>query len=52
LVVANKKNIKPTMLELRKITKRFGDVVANDNIDIKVKSGTIAGRKINEEERV
>jgi simple sugar transport system ATP-binding protein len=29
------------MLELRNITKRFGDVVANDNININVKSGTI-----------
>ena len=29
------------MLELRNITKRFGDVVANDHVNIKVKPGTI-----------
>src|ERR687885_766300 len=29
------------MLELRNITKRFGDVLANDHIDIKVEPGTI-----------
>src|SRR4026208_352692 len=29
------------MLELREITKRFGDVLANDNINIVVKTGTI-----------
>ena len=29
------------MLELRQITKRFGDVLANDNINIVVKTGTI-----------
>src|SRR6267142_3212693 len=29
------------MLELRNITKRFGDVLANDHINIKVESGTI-----------
>ncbi|HEY6217312.1 MAG TPA: ABC transporter ATP-binding protein [Pyrinomonadaceae bacterium] len=29
------------MLELRQITKRFGDVLANDHIDIVVKAGTI-----------
>src|ERR1044071_1381540 len=29
------------MLELRQITKRFGDVVANDHVDIVVKPGTI-----------
>jgi len=29
------------MLELRNITKRFGDVVANDHINIVVKPGTI-----------
>jgi ABC-type uncharacterized transport system ATPase subunit len=29
------------MLELRNITKRFGDVLANDNINIVVKTGTI-----------
>src|SRR3712207_2977733 len=29
------------MLELRDITKRFGDVLANDRIDIKVEPGTI-----------
>src|SRR6476661_9673328 len=29
------------MLELRNITKRFGDVLANDNINIVVKPGTI-----------
>src|SRR3712207_4727374 len=29
------------MLELREITKRFGDVLANDHIDIVVKTGTI-----------
>ena len=29
------------MLELRNITKRFGNVLANDHIDITVKSGTI-----------
>lgn len=29
------------MLELRNITKRFGSVVANDNVNIVVKSGTI-----------
>src|ERR671928_1893644 len=29
------------MLELRAITKRFGDVLANDHIDIKVEPGTI-----------
>ena len=29
------------MLELRQITKRFGDVVANDHINIKVEPGTI-----------
>ena len=29
------------MLELRSITKRFGDVLANDNINIVVKPGTI-----------
>lgn len=29
------------MLELRNITKRFGDVVANDHVNIKVESGTI-----------
>ena len=29
------------MLELRKITKRFGSVLANDRVDIKVAAGTI-----------
>src|SRR3954471_16838489 len=29
------------MLELREITKRFGDVLANDHINIKVEPGTI-----------
>src|SRR5215212_11578854 len=29
------------MLELRQITKRFGDVLANDQVDILVKPGTI-----------
>src|SRR5574339_136908 len=29
------------MLELREITKRFGDVLANDHVDIVVKPGTI-----------
>jgi ABC-type uncharacterized transport system ATPase subunit len=29
------------LLELRNITKRFGDVVANDHVNIKVKPGTI-----------
>jgi simple sugar transport system ATP-binding protein len=29
------------MLELRNITKRFGDVLANDHVNIKVKAGTI-----------
>src|ERR1043165_9743333 len=29
------------MLELRQITKRFGDVLANDRVDIVVKPGTI-----------
>src|SRR5215510_11097039 len=29
------------MLELRQITKRFGDFVANDNVNIKVEAGTI-----------
>ena len=29
------------MLELRSITKRFGDVLANDHVDIVVKPGTI-----------
>src|SRR5213078_5172220 len=29
------------MLELRNITKRFGDVLANDHVSIKVESGTI-----------
>src|SRR4026209_1700961 len=29
------------MLELRQITKRFGDVLANDHVDIVVKQGTI-----------
>src|SRR4029078_604661 len=29
------------MLELREITKRFGDVLANDNVNIVVKPGTI-----------
>src|SRR5437016_10999712 len=29
------------MLELRDITKRFGDVLANDHINIKVTPGTI-----------
>lgn len=29
------------MLELRNITKRFGDVVANDRVNIKVEPGTI-----------
>src|SRR5829696_7417576 len=29
------------MLELRQITKRFGDVLANDHVDIVVKPGTI-----------
>jgi simple sugar transport system ATP-binding protein len=29
------------MLELRNITKRFGDVLANDRVDITVKPGTI-----------
>jgi len=29
------------MLELRQITKRFGDVIANDHVDIVVKPGTI-----------
>src|ERR1044071_43765 len=29
------------MLELREITKRFGEVLANDHINIKVDSGTI-----------
>src|SRR5687768_18109014 len=29
------------MLELRAITKRFGEVLANDHIDIKVEPGTI-----------
>ena len=31
----------PVMLELRQITKRFGAVVANDNVDITVAAGTI-----------
>jgi simple sugar transport system ATP-binding protein len=29
------------MLELRQITKRFGDVLANDHVDIVIKPGTI-----------
>src|ERR1700694_765300 len=29
------------MLELRNITKRFGDVLANDRVNIKVEAGTI-----------
>ena len=29
------------MLELREITKRFGDVLANDHINIRVEPGTI-----------
>src|ERR671919_1286844 len=29
------------MLELRQITKRFGDVLANDHVNIVVKPGTI-----------
>src|SRR6266487_2795637 len=29
------------MLELRNITKKFGSVVANDHVNIKVESGTI-----------
>ncbi|HEX8290135.1 MAG TPA: ATP-binding cassette domain-containing protein, partial [Pyrinomonadaceae bacterium] len=29
------------MLELRAITKRFGEVLANDHIDIRVEPGTI-----------
>ncbi|HMF54731.1 MAG TPA: ATP-binding cassette domain-containing protein, partial [Pyrinomonadaceae bacterium] len=29
------------MLELRNITKRFGDVLANDHVNIKVRTGTI-----------
>jgi len=29
------------MLELKNITKTFGDVVANDNVSIKVEKGTI-----------
>src|ERR671939_389845 len=29
------------MLELREITKRFGDVLANDHVNIKVEPGTI-----------
>src|SRR4026207_158753 len=29
------------MIELRQITKRFGDVLANDHVDIVVKPGTI-----------
>ena len=29
------------MLELRNISKRFGDVLANDNVNIVVKPGTI-----------
>src|SRR5919107_3698805 len=29
------------MLELRDITKRFGDVLANDRVNIKVRPGTI-----------
>src|SRR5919199_2845684 len=29
------------MLELRNITKRFGDVLANDHISIKVEAGTV-----------
>ena len=29
------------MLELREITKRFGDVLANDHVNIVVKPGTI-----------
>ena len=29
------------MLELRNITKRFGDVLANDGVNIKVRTGTI-----------
>src|ERR687892_545737 len=29
------------MLELRNITKRFGNVLANDNVNIVVKAGTI-----------
>ena len=29
------------MLELRQITKRFGDVLANDHVDIVVKAGTM-----------
>lgn len=29
------------MLELRNITKTFGDVVANDNVSIKIENGTI-----------
>src|ERR1051326_5255902 len=33
--------LKFRMLELRQITKRFGDVLANDHIDIVVKAGTI-----------
>jgi simple sugar transport system ATP-binding protein len=30
-----------TALELRNITKRFGDVLANDHVNIKVEAGTI-----------
>jgi len=33
--------LKFRMLELRQITKRFGDVLANDHIDIVAKAGTI-----------
>src|SRR5216117_3954678 len=29
------------MLELRNITKRFGDVLANDHVTIKIETGTI-----------
>src|SRR5579883_1557998 len=29
------------MLELREITKRFGDVLANDRVNIRVRKGTI-----------
>src|SRR5688500_19492434 len=29
------------MIELRNITKRFGDVLANDHVNIKVEPGTI-----------
>src|SRR4029079_16554127 len=37
----HRRDVAVAMLELRDITKRFGDVLANDRVSLKVEPGTI-----------